>query len=198
MIPASKNLKTLSYATALLTVSAMSSSHRAFAQNQTFTPHPVMHSSGPILTAPGETVLVCAANNQLASLLPPPPPTAAVIPSATVTSLDVTLQIVNGVTGAVLAQSQITLPPLGSTEAPPDPCLKFSVAPATVAVSANLFVVRVFLNPQPLPPGICAAHALSVSLQVFTPDTAGNPTNIRAISFLPPDPCIRAAKRTLE
>ncbi len=191
MIPAQK-ITALSYATALLAVSAtIGSSHRAFAQDHTFTPHPVMRSSGPILTAPGETVLVCAANNQLASLLPPSPTTAAVTPSPAVTPLNVTLQIVNGVTGAVLAQSEITLPPLGSTEAPPDPCLKFSVAPATVAVSANLFVVRVLLNPQPLPPGICAAHALSVSLQVFTPDTDGNPINIRAISFEPPDPCIR-------
>ena len=48
MIPAQKIMKALSYATALLAVSAtMGSSHPAFAQDHTFTPHPVMRSSGP-------------------------------------------------------------------------------------------------------------------------------------------------------
>lgn len=195
MIPAHKIVKAFSAATALLAVSAtIGSSQQTFAQGPAATPAPVMRSSGPILTAPNETVLVCAANNQLASLLPPPPPaTAALLPAGPggATPLNVTLQILNGITGAVLAQSQITLPPLGSTFEPPDPCLHFSVAPSTVALNASLFVVRVLLNPQPLPPGICAAHALSVSLQVFTSDPNGNPTNIRTISFLPPDPCSR-------
>jgi hypothetical protein len=191
MIPAQKIVKALSGATALLAVSAMmGSSQPAFAQGPSPAAHPLMRSSGPVLAATGETVLLCAANNQLASLLPPTPPAPAALTSAAaVTPLNVTLQILNGVTGAVLAQAQLALSPLGSTETPPDPCVNFSVAPSTVALPASLFVARVLLNPQPLPPGICAAHALAVSLQVFTPDGSGNPTNIRTISFLPPDPC---------
>ncbi len=188
MTRAQKIVKALSAATALLACAAMSSSQRAFAQDPDPSPHTVLSSSGPILAATGETVLVCAANNQLESLLPPPGP-AALTSGAAVTSLKVTLQILNGITGTILAQSQIALPPLGSTAEPPDPCVSFSVAPASFAPAATLFVVRVALNPQPLPPGICAAHALSVSLQVFRPDSSGNPTHIRSISFLPPDPC---------
>lgn len=199
MIPAHKIVKALAGVTALLAISAtMNSSQPAFAQGPDLAAAPpTFHSSGPILAGGGETVLVCAANNQLFGLLPPtPPPTsAAVTNAASVTPLEVTLQILNGVTGAILAQSQVTLPPLGSTATPPDPCVTYVVPPATLAPSINLFVVRVALNPQPLPPGLCAngshGNILSVSLQVYTPDNSGSPTNIRAISFLPPDPCVR-------
>lgn len=196
MIPAQKFIKAFAGATALLAVFAtIGSSQPVFAQGPNLTAPPLFRSSGPLLAVPGETVLVCAANNQLASLLPPttPPATAALQSSAAVTSLNVTLQILNGVTGAILAQAQLAVPPLGSTTTPPDPCLNFTVPAATFAPSTNLFVVRVALNPQPLPPGICAAHALSVSLQIFTHDNSGNPTNIRTISFEPPDPCILLA-----
>lgn len=191
MLAAHRTFKQLAGAAALLAVSAtIGSSQQVFAQGPSFTP--VMRSSGPILAAAGERILVCAANNQLATLLPPTPasPTAAAVPAASVTPLTVTLQIINGVTGVVLTQAQLTVPPLGSTFTPPDPCISYLVPAATFAPTQNLFVVRVLLNPQPLPPGICAAHTLSVSLQLYTPDVNGNPTNIRAIAFEPPDPCI--------
>ena len=191
MIPAQKIVKAFLGSTTLLTLATVSYARPASAQGPTSAPAPIIHSSGPILAAGGETVLVCAANNQLASLLPPssPPATAAAVPAASVSSLNVTLQIVNGITGAILTQSQVTIPPLGSTETPPDPCVNYVVPAATFAPTTNLFVVRIELNPQPLPPGIC--RALSASVQVFTPDSNGNPTNIRTIAFEPPDPCFR-------
>lgn len=191
MFAAHKTLKGLAGGAALLAVSAtVGSLQQAFAQGPALAP--VMRSSGPILAAGGETILLCAANNQLAGVLPPSPTAAAEVTSAeAVTSLNVTLQIVNGINGAILAQSQVTLQPLGSSAAPPDPCVNYVVPAATFAPSADLFVARILLNPQPLPPGICRAHALSVSLQVYTPGSNGSPTNIRAIAFTPPDPCHR-------
>lgn len=193
--PKQKIVNAFAGATALLVfATTIGFSPQASAQLPGSAPSAMFRSSGPILAAGGETILVCAANNQLASLLPPAPAAAtAVTNPAAVTPLSVTLQVVNGVTGAVLAQTQTTLPPLGSTDTPPDPCVNYVVPAATFAPSNSLFLARVFLNPQPLPPGICAVgnHVLSVSLQVFTPDINGSPTNIRALSFEPPDPCIR-------
>lgn len=190
MISAPKLANAFALSTALLAVSAvLASSQLAFAQGLNVNPSPVTHSSGPILAASGETVLVCAANNQPAPA--PAPAPAALSTDATTAPLNVTLQILNGVTGAILSQAQLAVPPLGSTATPPDPCVNYVVPAATFAPSSNLFIVRVLLNPQPLPPGLCRAHALSVSLQVFTPDPSGSPTNIRTIAFEPPDPCIR-------
>lgn len=58
------------------------------------------------------------------------------------TVVNTTLQIVNGLTGAVLAEKRVWLPSLGSTFEPPDRCLTFT-APATFSLATNLFVVRV-------------------------------------------------------
>ncbi|MHB1938858.1 MAG: hypothetical protein ACYCOR_20090 [Acidobacteriaceae bacterium] len=184
---AQKIVQGIAGTTVLLAVwAATCPSQRALAQDPD---NIVRASTGPILAASGENLLLCAANN-----LPAPAvlPTTATIAPADKTSppFYVTLKILNGVTGAVLSQTELALPPLGSTEEPPDPCLTFTVAPSTFAPSTNLFVARVELNPQPLPPGLCRPSTLTVSMQIFTPDTNGNPTNIRAISFEPPDPCL--------
>ena len=191
MIRTKKIVNASSAAAALLAVSALLSLPQPAVAQSDFIPS-IVHSSGPILAAGGETILLCAANN----LSAPPPTSVTTAPSLTTTgaTINVTLQILNGVTGAVLAERLVALAPLGSTELPPDPCITFVVASTSLAAAPlNLFVVRVALNPQPLPPGLCAANSLTTSLQIFTPDTNGNPTAIRTISFEPPDPCLRFA-----
>lgn len=190
-IRAPKLLKLPTAAAALVAVCAtIGLSQQLLAQDYIFNPSPIVHSSGPILAASGERILLCAANNYPVAA-PAPTTTAAISSNTSSASLNVALQVLNGITGAVLAQTQVAVPPLGSTATPPDPCLSFTVASATLAASPlNLFVVRVALNPQPLPPGLCAY--LGISLQVFTPEVSGSPSNIRAINFEPPDPCSRA------
>jgi hypothetical protein len=179
-------LKALAGAAALLAVSAtMGPSQCALAQPPV---RIVARSSAPLLAVGGERLLLCAANNLPAVQTSPTSVSAAA--TAAPTTLTVTLQILNAVTGAVLAQNQVTLPPLGTFE-PPDPCINFAIAPAAFAPSTSLFVARIELNPQPLPPGICRANSLTASLQAFTLDATGNPANIRTIAFAPPDPCIR-------
>jgi len=181
-------LKALAGAAVLLAIPAsMGPSRRALAQ----TDHPVptlISSSAPFLAVGGEKLLLCAANN-LPAVQTSPTSVSATATAAT-TTLTVTLQILNGVTGAVVAQNKVALPPLGAFE-PPDPCINFAVAPAAFAPSTSLFVARIQLNPQPLPPAKCRANPLTASLQVFTPDATGNLTNIRTIAFAPPDPCVR-------
>lgn len=188
MIPAQNIVKALSGVAALLAVCALTgSSKRSFAQGPAA---PVLtRSSGPILAGGGEIILLCAANNQPTATTTAPATAALTSPPAG-TVMNATLEVLNGITGAILAQRQVSLPPLGSNFTPPDPCLAFSVPPPSLVPSTNLFVIRVALNPQPLPPGICARHTFSVALQVYTPDSSGNPSNIRSISFEPPDPCI--------
>jgi hypothetical protein len=96
---------------------------------------------------------------------------------------------------------QLTLPTLGSAEPPPasvsfaveppDPCVTFT------APTSSLFIGRITLNPQPLPPGIVAPDlnpqplppGIAASLQIFTGSMSA-PSNIRIVGFsLPPDPC---------
>jgi hypothetical protein len=103
--------------------------------------------------------------------------------------LTVTMQILSATTGTLITERQVTLPPLGSTETPPDPCLTWTVGAATFALTTNLFVVRIALNPQPLPPGLCAPRTLAVTVQVLTLDSSGAPSGVRLVSFEPPDPC---------
>jgi hypothetical protein len=67
-----------------------------------------------------------------------------------------------------------------TVDTPPDPCLVYS--PST----SSLFIGRIALNPQPLPPGIVA------SLQIFT-GAASAPSNFRIVGFEPPDPCFQAS-----
>jgi hypothetical protein len=181
-------LKALAGVSALLIILAtLGQSQRALAQ----TDHPVRtlsSSSAPLLAAGGEKLLFCAANNLPA--VQTSPTSASATSTTPSTTLTVTLQILNGVTGAVVAQNQVALPPLGTFE-PPDPCIAFTVAPAAFAPSTSLFVARILLNPQPLPPGRCRADSLTASLQAFTSDATGNPTDIRTLVFTPPDPCTR-------
>ncbi len=142
----------------------------------------IRFTSTPIAAAGGENVLLCAAN---------------VNPSR---SVRVALEIQDALTGEVVAQSRLLLAPLGShspasdnTE-PPDPCLRFSVpvsSPATQLAAAplSLYIGRVALNPQPLPPGIYSPYDLTTSLQVFSVDVNGNPSSFRGAQFEPPNPC---------
>ncbi len=181
----------LAAAAALLAVApALSPCQRALAQSD----HPariLTRSSAPVLAAGGEKLLFCAANNLPAASSAPAATTAA----AASPTLNVTLQILNGVTGAVLAENRIALAPLGSADLPPDPCISFTVASGAFAPSPGLFVARVLLNPQPLPPGLCRANPLAVSFQAFTPTAGGAPTNVRTLTFEPPDPCVRFSFR---
>ncbi len=147
-------------------------------------------TTGPFLTATGEHVLLCAANITGLTAPTAPSPTAGDPPAGDVT-LSVTLSILNGVTGAVVSSTQVVLPPLGSTE-PPDPCLHFAVPPGAFAPVSNLFIGAIALNPQPLPPRILPRRILRTSLQIYTPDANGNPTNVRVLSFFPPSPCFVA------
>jgi hypothetical protein len=190
MIRVQTILKALAGATALLAIPAtMGPSQRALAQPPA---RSLTRSSAPLLAVGGEKLLLCAANT-LPAVQTSPTSVSATL-AATTSTITVTLQILNGVTGAVVAQNQVALPPLGAP-APPDPCITFIVAPATFAPSASVFVARIELNPQPLPPGICRANPLTASLQVFTLDASGNPNNIRTVAFEPPDPCIRFSRR---
>src|SRR5579862_4343442 len=105
------------------------------------------YSSGPVLAAPGEHILNCAGFTGTYS-------------GKTITA---TLQLLNAATGAVVVQQQVTLPSSSVTTSiaePPDPCLEF-VVPARVPATASasgvfwpVYIGKVALNPQPLPPGI--------------------------------------------
>jgi hypothetical protein len=151
-------------------------------------------ASGPTLTGPAEHLLLCAGN----------------LGSTTIT---VTLEIQQAVTGAIVAGPEnITLRPLTgpSVGLPSDPCLEFPGSVTTAAVAATpaatavrpLYIGRVSVNPQPLPPSTACFNGkhfigdLVASLQVFTPLTpavsAGTtiPTMIRYIPVVPADPCL--------
>jgi hypothetical protein len=134
----------------------------------------------PLAAGGGENLLLCAANVNPAR------------------SVNVELAIQNAFTGEVVAQRQLLLAPLGSqslaaAEEPPDPCLRFVVPvspPATnFAAPLALYLGRVALNPQPLPPGIYSPYDLTASLQVYALDADGNPSGFRMAPLLPPDPC---------
>lgn len=164
--------------------------------------------TAPFLASTGEQVLLCAANVTGLTATTAPSPTAAVAPPGAGVSLSVTLSVLNGVTGAVLRSAQVMLPPLGSTTTPPDPCLQVAPSPTVFAPVSSSFIGIVALNPQPLPPGLCrqfppeptlgrfppspCAKMLTMSLQIYTLDANGNPTNVRVIRFEPPDPCLQA------
>jgi hypothetical protein len=161
--------------------------------------------TAPFLAGTGEQVLLCTANvTGLTVSTAPSSPTAADPPGGGV-SLSVTLSLLNGVTGAVLALQQVILPPLGTNAFPPNPCLQVAPAPTTFAPVSSSFIGVVMLNPQPLPPGLCAnksilgqfppnpcSHVLTTSLQIYTPGANGIPTNVRVIGFEPPNPCFEA------
>lgn len=160
------------------------------AATQSSTTSKAVQFTSPFVAAGGEHILVCAANLSPAS--PAPTVTAATSSTSAGSNPTVILEILNGVTGALLSQKQIALPPVGTPE-PPDPCLEYAVTPPTVTSTTfssitNLFIGRLEYPPEPTfaapLPGIIAT-----SLTIFTPDSNGNPTNVRVISFYPPDPC---------
>lgn len=160
--------------------------------------------SPPVSAAAGEHLLLCAAS---------------------VGGGHLTADILDGVTGIVLKTKPLTLARLGGAEIsdaasiaePPDPCLEMIVPPSTVDVSTTLFIGRVTLNPQPLPPGIVASSldprplppgivapflnpqplppGIVASLQIFS-GTALTPANVRIV-MLPPDPCFSALGRSV-
>ena len=138
--------------------------------------------SAPAFAAGGETLLLCAASAG---------------------GGHVTAEILDGTTGAIVITKQLTLPTFGSVkppsvsatvDTPPDPCLVY-----TPSASA-LFIGRIALNPQPLPPGIVAPDlnpqplppGIVASLQIFT-GTLTAPANVRIVGFEPPDPCFQAS-----
>jgi hypothetical protein len=146
-------------------------------------------SSATFIAAPGEYISICSWNNGVSE------PS-----SATSRPVNLTLEILDGVTGAVLAQNQITLPPLGSVAHPPSPCAQYNVPPLTtpaVPPQGTLFIGVVLVNPQPgacttcpILPFLPLGVGLMASVNVYTPDTSGLPTNIRFIPVLhPPQPC---------
>jgi len=140
----------------------------------------VVRLSAPAFASGGETLSLCAASAG---------------------GGHVNAEILDGNTGAIVFTKQLTLPTLGTTEPPPasvsfaveppDPCLTFT-APAS-----SLFIGRIALNPQPLPPGIVAPDlnpqplppGIVASLQIFTGSMSA-PSNVRIVGLtLPPDPC---------
>lgn len=159
---------------------------------------PIRSISDPLLAQPGEHLLLCVAN--LAQSVTPVTTTTNP-PTSVPAVLTATLQVLNGVSRAILAQSQITLPPLGSATEPPDPCLEFAV-PATPTAATpgplqQLFIAVVRVSPQPLPPSSGGGVAMPLipvsledllsSIQVFTPGPANVPTNIRTIPMHAPN-----------
>jgi hypothetical protein len=147
-------------------------------------------ASGAFIAAPGESISLCSFSFGVTHL--------TTLPAQPVT---VSLEILDGVSGAVLMQNQITLPPLGSPLHPPDPCITYQVPPLTTSAvppEGTLFIGAVLVNPQPgfcptcpslpgPPPGV----GLMASVNVYTPDTSGLPTNVRFIPVLhPPNPCM--------
>jgi hypothetical protein len=143
-------------------------------------------SSPPVLVAPGDVVSVCGVN--LTGI------TTFVGIGGGGTTLDLSEQIVDSVTGAILAQQTINLPPLGSVAHPSNPCVQYSVPSTSVSV----------LGPGQLLTGLIAATAqsgtlvamiapgISASLNVYTPSPTPTvtPSNIRTVPLLPPQPCI--------
>lgn len=170
--------------------------------------------TAPFIAGTGEQVVLCAAN-VIGLMVPATPPSATAADPGSggcgTCDISVTLSLLNGVTGAVLSSQQVTLPRLGTTAFPPNPCLQFAQSPAAFAPVNNSFIGIVTLNPQPLPPrvlprGACpngpifgqfppspCSQVLTTSLQIYTPDANGNPTNVRVIGFYPPNPCVEAA-----
>jgi len=137
--------------------------------------------SWPVLAAPGEVVLLCASNLGRGATFPPEPVTIEF------TALAVSVVAEGSGNETTLGDAIITLPPLGSTIFPADPCLE-AVIPSALpfAPSPNQLVTGVVrLNPQPLPP-----HGFVATMEVFTPAADGTPTNVRVVPFFPSEPCL--------
>jgi hypothetical protein len=106
------------------------------------------------------------------------------------------LEILDGVTGAVLNQGTVVVPPGPSTAHPPNPCVQWTVpttatfpgGPGELLIGVALVNLvpgcTVCVNPQPLPPGGVVA-----SLSVFMSEANGMPTAIRSVPLHPPQPC---------
>jgi hypothetical protein len=134
----------------------------------------------PVSIFPGQLLELCVAN------VPPiNPPTLAtdVDLAPNPSSLDVTLIVANAVTGAQIVK-EITLPPLGSTGYPPNPCLSVPAPSGDPLVVAQVVAACVSAS------GTCVS-GLTTSLQIFSPDAKGNLTHTQVINFAPPDPCAK-------
>jgi hypothetical protein len=164
---------------------------------------PISLATPPVLALPGDNLLLCAINLAPGNSLPQ----ETISFQFEAVAISYTSETAGPAT--VLGSTQITLPPLDSGVLhPPGPCIQITIPvaaptapPATPALVAGLLRV----NPQPLPPGAATLPQpllggclfinpqplapLAASLQVFTPGTDGEPTNIRLVSFRPPQPC---------
>ncbi len=141
--------------------------------------------SGPVIMATTEHVSLCSWS------------LAAINPSS-YGPVTVTEEILDGVSGAVLAKKEITLPPVSATPVALDPCLEYAplltpvagTAAVTTAPPGKLIVGVVLMAPQvscstclspiALPPAPVAA-----SLNVYTLASATMPANIRTIPLHP-------------
>jgi hypothetical protein len=103
----------------------------------------------------------------------------------------------------VLGATSLTLPPLSSTAATPNPCLDVVIsagpAPQGIAIIAILIAKPEIpgaaaaedlrprhcneVNPQPLPPQVVA------TLEVFRLGTDGTPSNVRVVPLRPVSSC---------
>jgi len=187
-------VKERSYMNRILSAFAVVLSALPLASAQVATPSFRM-ASGPALIAPGEHLLLCAGN----------------LRSQAIT---VTLEILQAVTGTVVAGMSVTLPPItGPTPValPGDPCIEFSSSITSAPSSASpaalpaapglpLYIGLVSVSSESAPPSTACLNGnhfignLVASLQAFTPAASASSTEIpiaiRYIPVIPSDPCI--------
>jgi len=156
----------------------------AFAQVVT-PPTPAVYGvSGPVIVAPTDHISLCSFS------------LGAMSPSS-YGPVAVTEEIRDGVTGAVLAQKQITLPSVSATPEPPDPCLEYAqlltptatAGAVTTLPPGKLIVGVILVAPQVscatcVSPVVLPTAPVVASLNVYT--LAGTtPSNVRTIPLHP-------------
>jgi hypothetical protein len=126
-----------------------------------------VYAGGPIQIGASDHAVVCATN-------------------LGATSLSVSFELVDAMTGATLLQQSATLAAAGTTTAPVGACLDSATASRAII---GILIGRVAVNPQPLPP---QTVTLVASLEAAGTGTSG-PVNPRIVSLQPlhpPQPCI--------
>lgn len=149
-------------------------------------PIPAVYAiTGPITIALTEHAELCAFS-------------LGAIASSSYGPVSVTEEILDGVTGAVLAEKQITFPSISASPAASDPCLDYAPVLTPTAVTsgaatspAGKLIVGVLLGAPQVTCSTCVTPVtlpsapVVAALNVFTLATPTAPANIRSISLHP-------------
>jgi hypothetical protein len=126
-------------------------------------------ASGPITVGVGDQAAMCATNLGL-------------------TSVSVTIELINALTGVAVLQKTVALGTVGTSSGTPAPGFCLDSATSAIAIIGILVGRVVGVNPQPLPPH---AIGLVASLQVFSATTSAAPLNgcyVPLVPLHPPTP----------